>query len=135
MSTVVGKFAGGGLIVAAALLIWLYAAGGFSPVVAQTAPSIQRTFDEDVGGTWGYVGVSLSRRRDYNSATVTETLPGDLDVSKVARSISRRATQDGLDIKFTLVGTDSSNIYTVMVPMTASKLATTYDVRRHRRMP
>ena len=118
MSTVVGKFAGGGLIVAAALLIWLYTTGGFSPVVAQTEPSVQRTFDKETVQPGDTLSVTI-RAQGFSGAVVTETLHADL-VYKDSKVKLSPNYPSGQIIKFALIGVDVSNTYRVTVPSTAS---------------
>ena len=122
MSTVFGKFAGSGLLVAAALLIWLYATGGFSPVVAQTSP-VGRTFDKETVQPGDILSVTI-RASGVSGAVVTEMLPADLVFQDSDINLND-GYPSGQDIQFTLFG-EGYNTYRVMVPMTAS-LGDTYE--------
>ena len=111
---------------AAALLVWLYATGGFSLVVAQQDPGVERTITFD--GESVQPGATLSvtiTKSGFVGAVVTEMLPpgllyldSDLDLAE--------GYPKGRDIQFTLFGPVLSNTYRVMVPETAS-LGAMYD--------
>ena len=111
---------------AAALLVWLYATGGFSPVVAQQAPGVERTITFD--GESVQAGATLSvtiTKSGFVGAVVTEMLPPGL-VYLGSDIALNPGYPNGQDIQFTLFGPVLSNTYRVMVPETAS-LGAMYD--------